>query len=55
MQMTITQMKEMQAQRMEHFRRLSQSDERASIQAARESLQRAGLIDANGQPTECYR
>ena len=55
MQITTTQMKKWQEERIEQFRRLSQSDHDASIRAARESLQRAGLIDSNCQPTERYR
>ena len=55
MQITTTQMKKWQEERIEQFRRLSQSDHDASVRAARESLQRAGLIDSNCQPTERYR
>lgn len=55
MQMTTTQMKERQEERMSQFKRLSQGNKDESMQAARESLLRAGLIDKQGQPSERYR
>ena len=55
MQMSVTEMKRRQAERIKSFRLLSKEDEEASRREARKSLVRAGLIDGDGRPTRMYR
>ena len=54
MQMTTEQTRERQAERIDQFRRLSQSNPDASMCVARESLRRAGPIDELGRPAEWH-